>query len=257
MKNFFGSGKKPSSSTSSSRKPTNGANEHSSLDDRERDDTAQSHSESSSPTRSPTKSSSSRRSSRPASYAESNKSSHSSRLSRHSTDAGHRSSRRPKYEPATHPLNLPPEERKRLSALAAAMNGSSMDIDGEPVNGARATTPPNPSAQTNFSVPIPNGSTHDGAPPPPPHKSNPSSPTPTPKDDAESYKAAGNRFFKDRNYFKAIEQYSKGMILSEKRGSFDCLGPEVSLQIADIFCSCRPIPFRCHLSRQPSCCLYV
>ncbi|WAO88614.1 J domain-containing protein [Fusarium falciforme] len=213
MKNFFGSGKKPSSSTSSSRKPTNGANEHSSLDDRERDDTAQSHSESSSPTRSPTKSSSSRRSSRPASYAESNKSSHSSRLSRHSTDAGHRSSRRPKYEPATHPLNLPPEERKRLSALAAAMNGSSMDIDGEPVNGARATTPPNPSAQTNFSVPIPNGSTHDGAPPPPPHKSNPSSPTPTPKDDAESYKAAGNRFFKDRNYFKAIEQYSKAVDL--------------------------------------------
>ncbi|UPK90013.1 hypothetical protein LCI18_000948 [Fusarium solani-melongenae] len=213
MKNFFGSGKKPSSSTSSSRKPTNGANEPSSLDDRERDDTAQSHSESSSPTRSPTKSSSSRRSSRPASYAESNKSSHSSRLSRHSTDAGHRSSRRPKYEPATHPLNLPPEERKRLSALAAAMNGSSMDVDGEPVNGARATTPPNPSAQTNFSVPIPNGSTHDGAPPPPPHKSNPSSPTPTPKDDAESYKAAGNRFFKDRNYFKAIEQYSKAVDL--------------------------------------------
>ncbi|KAM0436745.1 hypothetical protein ACHAPT_002456 [Fusarium lateritium] len=214
MKNFFGSGKKPSSSTSSSRKPTNGADGHSSLEDRDHDDTAQPHSESSSPTRSPTKSSSSRRSSRPASYAESNKSSRSSRLSRHSTDPGRQhSTRRPKYEPDTHPLNLPPEERKRLSDLAAAMNGSSMDIDGEPVNGARATTPPNPSAQANFSVPIPNGSTHDGAPPPPPHKSNPSSPTPTPKDDAESYKAAGNRFFKDRNYFKAIEQYSKAVDL--------------------------------------------
>ncbi|KAF4468307.1 tetratricopeptide repeat 2 [Fusarium albosuccineum] len=218
MKNFFGSGKKPSPlSTSSSKKPANG---HSEFDEPDRDDVAQTHSsEPASPARSPSKSSaskSSKRSSRPASYAEPNKP-RSSRLSRHSTDPGHSSSRRPKYEPDTHPLNLPPEERKRLSALAAAMNGNSMDIDREPVNGARATTPPNSnSAQTNFSVPIQNGSSHDGAstpPPPPPHKSNPSSPTPTPKDDAESYKAAGNRFFKDKNYFKAIEQYSKAVDL--------------------------------------------
>ncbi|KAM5369266.1 hypothetical protein ACJZ2D_009087 [Fusarium nematophilum] len=199
-----------------SHKPAAG---HSSLDDRDPDDAAQPHSEPSSPapSPSPTKSSSksSKRSSRPASFAEPNKTSRSSRLSRHSTDPGHSSSRRPKYEPDTHPLNLPPEERKRLSALAAAMNGNSMDIDREPVNGARATTPPtpNPSAQTNFSVPIQNGTSHDGAPPPPPHKSNPSSPTPTPKEDAESYKAAGNRFFKDKNYFKAIEQYSKAVDL--------------------------------------------
>ena len=91
-----------------------------------------------------------------------------------------------------------------------------MDIDREPVNGSpAASTPPpqNPSAQTNFSVPITNGHTRDQAPTPPPHKSNPSSPVPTQEDDAESYKAAGNRFLKDRNYTKAIEQYSKGMIL--------------------------------------------
>ncbi|KAH6897204.1 hypothetical protein B0T10DRAFT_179603 [Thelonectria olida] len=173
--------------------------------------------------RSPTKSSSShsshRRSSRPASLAESNdnaskpaSSTRHSRLSRHSTDPGR--SRRHKIDPDTHPLNLPPEERnKRLSDLA--MNGGPMDVDGEPVNGtARASTPPNNrSAQANFSVPIPNGNTHDEAPPPPPHKSNPSSPTPTPRDDAESYKAAGNRFFKEKNYAKAIEQYSKAVDL--------------------------------------------
>ncbi|KAJ4268756.1 hypothetical protein NW762_002824 [Fusarium torreyae] len=220
MKNFFGSGKKPtpsSTSTSSSRKAATG---HSSFEERDRDreyDSAEPYSESTSPARSSNKSptkSSRRTSSRPASYADSSKTSRSSRLSRQSTDPGH-SSRRSKYEPDTHPLNLPPEERKRLSALAAAMNGNSMDVDGEPVNGARSTTPPNPNpnAQANFSVPIPNGSTHDGAPPPPPHKSNPGSPTITPEEDAESYKAAGNRFFKEKNYYKAIEQYSKAVDL--------------------------------------------
>lgn len=88
------------------------------------------------------------------------------------------------------------------------MTGSnSMDIDREPVNGAPSTPPANPSAQANFAVPIPNGASHDEAPVPPPHKSNPSSPVPTPQDDAEAYKAAGNRFFKERNYAKAIAQY--------------------------------------------------
>lgn len=204
---FFGGSKKPNL-----KKPY----EDESPDDR--DDFPHPHTEPSSPAKSPTKSptkSPSKRSSRPASYVEPKPSrSSSSRLSRHSTDPGHSSSRRSKVDPNTHPLNLPPEERKRLSALAtSAMNGrnsSSMDIDREPVNGT--STPPPQNAQANFSVPIPNGTgKRDGAPTPPPHKSNPSSPTPTPLEDAESYKAAGNRFFKERNYTKAIEQYSKGM----------------------------------------------
>ncbi|GAO13135.1 hypothetical protein UVI_02024930 [Ustilaginoidea virens] len=95
-----------------------------------------------------------------------------------------------------------------------------MDIDCEPVNGVSSPASQkqnqhsqNPSAQTNFSVPITNGNHHDEAPAPPPHKSNPSSPIPTPQDDAEAYKAAGNRFFKERNYTKAIEQYSKAVDL--------------------------------------------
>lgn len=202
---FFGGSKKPNL-----KKPY----EDESLDDR--DDLPHPHTEPSSPAKSPTKSPT-KKSSRPASYVEPKPSrSSSSRLSRHSTDPGHSSSRRSKIDPNTHPLNLPPEERKRLSALAtSAMNGrnsSSMDIDREPVNGASTPPPQNPSAQANFSVPIPNGTgKRDGAPTPPPHKSNPSSPTPTPLEDAESYKAAGNRFFKERNYTKAIEQYSKGM----------------------------------------------
>jgi DnaJ family protein C protein 7 len=94
---------------------------------------------------------------------------------------------------------------------------NSMDIDQEPpANNGTSTPPPAASAQTNFAVPIPNGTTHEGqeaAPAPPPHKSNPSSPQPTPADEAESYKAAGNRFFKEKNYAKAIEQYSKGLYI--------------------------------------------
>ncbi|KAK0763049.1 hypothetical protein N5P37_004032 [Trichoderma harzianum] len=158
-----------------------------------------------------------KRSSRPVSHHKDAKppSSRSSRLSRHSTDAGYSSRRSSKYDPDTHPLNLPPEERerKRLSAMSAKM-----DVDPQPVNGAASPQPPkpssNPSAQKNFAVPIPNGNmSNDEAPAPPPHKSNPSSPVPTPLEDAETYKTNGNRFFKEKNYPKAIEQYSKAVDL--------------------------------------------
>ncbi|KAL6909041.1 TPR-like protein [Trichoderma evansii] len=178
----------------------------------------------------PSSSSPTKKSARPVSHhhkdtTKSSSTSRSSRLSRHSTDAG--SSRRSnKYDPDTHPLNLPPEERerKRLSAMSnSAMNSNSMDIDPQPVNGAASPPPPptkgssNPSAQKNFAVPIPNGNMvpngNDEAPAPPPHKSNPSSPIPTPLEDAESYKTAGNRLFKEKSYAKAIEQYSKAVDL--------------------------------------------
>ncbi|KAI9166640.1 DnaJ subfamily C member [Paramyrothecium foliicola] len=199
---FFGGSKKPSSKKNASS-PV--------LDDR--DDPHYSHSEPSSPTKSPTKPPA-KKTSRPAPHIPDPKAPRPSRGLRHSTDPGS-SSRRSKIDFDTHPLNLPPEERKRLSELSkAAMSGSnSMDIDREPVNGATSPQSQNPSAQSNFSVPIPNGTSHDEPPAPPQHGSNPSSPILTPQDDAESYKAAGNRFFKEKNYAKAIEQYSKAVDL--------------------------------------------
>ncbi|ATY63781.1 DNAJ domain containing [Cordyceps militaris] len=128
------------------------------------------------------------------------------------------SSRRSKHDPDTHPLNLPPEERKRFSARSySAM--SAMDIDREPLNGP-STPPPNPSAQTNFSVPIQNGNGPDGPPAPPPHKSNPSSPTPSPLDEAEVCKALGNKFFKERSFAQAIEQYSRAVTLVPDSATF-------------------------------------
>lgn len=85
-----------------------------------------------------------------------------------------------------HPLNLPPDElHRRLSAMADQR--SSMDIDPQDV-------------QMKNGV---NG--EERSPTPPPHKSTSSS------DEAESFKLAGNKFFKDGNYKRAIEEYNKGM----------------------------------------------
>lgn len=91
--------------------------------------------------------------------------------------------RRSSRDQDLHPLNLPPDElHRRLSAMADQR--SSMDID----------TP---------DVQMKNG--EERSPTPPPHKSTGTS------DEAESFKLAGNKFFKDGNYKRAIEEYNKGM----------------------------------------------
>lgn len=75
----------------------------------------------------------------------------------------------------------------------AAINddqGSSMDIDSQ--------------------EPQKNGvnGTEERSPTPPPHQ-----PKPTSADEADSFKLAGNKFFKEGNYYRAIQEYNKGMYL--------------------------------------------
>lgn len=96
----------------------------------------------------------------------------------------------------------------------------SMDVDSEGQNG----TTPSPPAQANMpgssnTPKVTNGtspSTPNGdAPVPPPHKSDPTSPAPAPAatstaEDAEAFKANGNKFYKNKEYKKAIEEYTKG-----------------------------------------------
>ncbi|KAH6654562.1 hypothetical protein BKA67DRAFT_282937 [Truncatella angustata] len=142
---------------------------------------------------------------------------------RQNTDSS--SSRRSKkIDPNTHPLNLPPEERaKRLSALSNMSNRSStdkMDIDREPSAAPPSSPPPAQQHPNNFTVPVTsptNGRktppTNGDGPVPPPHRSNPSSPVPSAADEAEAYKTAGNKYFKDRDYKNAILQYSKAVEL--------------------------------------------
>lgn len=138
--------------------------------------------------------------------------------SRPTSYSSRRSSR---YDSDSHPLNLPPEERQRLSLNAmSAMNDQPtpqpMDVDREHSSSPAPSSPAEPKPNG------PNGNT----PAPPPHRYTKSPPpqsanyaatseaaTPPaelPTIDAEEYKAAGNKFFKIKDYPAAIKEYSKG-----------------------------------------------
>lgn len=192
------------------------------------------HSESSSPTKSPSKSASSsltKRSARPASPATptspSGEAKHRSSSSRHfsraSSDLGKSSSRKKKADTDTHPLNLPPDEIRRLSRLSAMSARESvdrMDIDppssaAAPSSPPRQESPPAADKTGEETPPATNGSSSpkkEDAPAPPPHTTDPNSPPPTPADEAEIFKNLGNKFFKERDYRRAIDEYSKGLL---------------------------------------------
>ena len=97
----------------------------------------------------------------------------------------------------THPLNLPPIEReRRLSAMSTGSAGPSTPEESDPVhqNGSSDST-----------------ADADTIPTPPPHRS----PTPPaePAVDPEDHKNLGNKYFKARDYVKAVTEYTKGMCL--------------------------------------------
>ncbi|KAI2639761.1 hypothetical protein GGS26DRAFT_283325 [Hypomontagnella submonticulosa] len=176
---------------------------------------------SSSPNKSPTK-----KPTRAASPAqrEQPKSRSSRSFARHSTDQGSSSSRRTKIDHNTHPLNLPPDELKRLSAQFSMSSRSSldkMDVDKD-TPAVPPSSPPPVQQQSSFTVPVAspptNGvktSTDEEAegPAPPPHRSNPSSPVPTDAEAAEAHKADGNKFFKQKDYARAIAEYTSAIQL--------------------------------------------
>lgn len=116
-----------------------------------------------------------------------------------------------------HPLNLHPDELRRLSSRMSVPNSpgpatpvqQENGVSGEPME----TTPAPESVPGGF--PSTNGvngeeSGEDQAPAPPPHKS-PRSPPPQKEEvDAEACKAAGNKFYKAGQYERAIAEYTKG-----------------------------------------------
>jgi DnaJ family protein C protein 7 len=129
-----------------------------------------------------------------------------------------------RYDPESHPLNLPPELR-RLSALSAMATNEypskEVDMDRQqtssPPAAVSSSAPTTPSANGHVNSPF--------APEVPPHRV-PTGPSPVvqtpvqksqapppeskPQIDSEAHKAAGNKFFKAKEYAKAIEEYSKG-----------------------------------------------
>ncbi|KAL9107951.1 MAG: hypothetical protein Q9187_008359 [Circinaria calcarea] len=132
-----------------------------------------------------------------------------------------RSSRSPRkltsdYPRDTHPLNLPPEERERRRSAFSAPNDSydPMDLDQEaPAVVSPASPPPTPGGFSNSNDAEPlDGLNGNGSPIPPPHRIPPEAPPPSkPTVDAEACKAAGNKFFKMKDYDKAIREYSKAI----------------------------------------------
>ncbi|KAI9717757.1 MAG: hypothetical protein M1812_004486 [Candelaria pacifica] len=118
------------------------------------------------------------------------------------------------YDHNSHPLNLPPHELRRLSAISAMSDPPTpMDIDQD----QGSTSAPPSSPPPAFSAT--NGVNGDGSPMPPPHRT-PTSPPPQsqpsqqpkkPEVDAEACKAAGNKFFKAKEYDKAIKEYTKAI----------------------------------------------
>ena len=183
---------------------------------------------------------------------------------RHPTEPGHSSSssRRSRIDLNTHPLNLPPEERKRLSALSNMSDPSAMDVD--PPTGPSPSSPPpqpaQPQPQSAFSVPITNGTKQtngdSAAPPVPPHRSNPSSPVPSPEEEAEAFKAAGNKYFKEKKYADAIKQYDKGKPGSDLP-SCRTVAPLLRTVTDKLATSYHPHPRLAHVPEQPCGSLHV
>jgi DnaJ homolog subfamily C member 7 len=64
-----------------------------------------------------------------------------------------------------------------------------------------------------------NGATNSKAPTPPPHRSAPTSPAPPlgpTLEEAEAWKAMGNKYYKNKEYKKATAEYTKGILLISK-----------------------------------------
>jgi DnaJ homolog subfamily C member 7 len=168
------------------------------------------------------------------------------------------SKRSSKYDRDSHPLNLPPDELRRLSTSAMSHMSDQptpqpMDVDRE------ATSSPVPSspaaAQTPGAFPKSNGvnGEQESRPAPPPHRyttSPPpqsanyaatpeaaSSPAQHPTIDAEEYKAAGNKFFKIKDYTQAAKEYSKGEHCTLSLRLSGCVLPSARLA--------RPLHYNC------------
>ncbi|KAJ5959784.1 Heat shock protein DnaJ N-terminal [Penicillium vulpinum] len=150
-------------------------------------------------TKSPSKSSSPTKPSKPAKPSKQSYFSHS-RSSSNSGPTANFKFARSSRDQDIHPLNLPPDElHRRLSAMAALNEEqrSSMDIDSQ--------------------EPQKNGvnGTEERSPTPPPHQPNSAS-----ADEADSFKLAGNKFFKDGNYRRAIEEYTKAIEINPKSSAY-------------------------------------
>ncbi|KAL8689199.1 MAG: hypothetical protein Q9224_004696 [Gallowayella concinna] len=139
-----------------------------------------------------------------------------------------RSNSRNTFNPDTHPLNLPPEEReRRRSAMSVPTDPlPAMDVAQEDGTSSTSSTPP-PRASASYSDA--NGSTNGNdtdmegptSPVPPPHRFKPStSPPAKPALDPEECKAMGNKYFKNQDYVRAIAEYTKALSVEPQSATY-------------------------------------
>lgn len=86
-----------------------------------------------------------------------------------------------------------------------------MDVDSPQEPSSPQQDPSTPATNAPGAYPDTNGTngaTEEKSPTPPPHKAQP---PPKPAVDAEACKATGNKFFKAKDFDRAIKEYTKGM----------------------------------------------
>lgn len=143
------------------------------------------------------------------------------------TSPAKKDKKKEKEDRNSHPLNLPPDELRRLSAAIAREESArgSMDAEASDHNGTTSSpmqSPlPTPLKEAPGAFPETANGTTNGesngvngddkkSPTPPPHRE-----PLKPKVDAEACKAAGNKFFKAKDYSRAIAEYTKGSSLMD------------------------------------------
>ncbi|KAF2274940.1 TPR-like protein [Westerdykella ornata] len=165
------------------------------------------------------------------------KKSHNRLKDRDRRSSSYSSRRSSKYDRDSHPLNLPPDELRRLSSSAMSQMNNHDQATPEPMDIDReTTTSPSNTKTTPNGTAATNGDYQDARPAPPPHRYTTSPPpqsanyaaTPeaasppaqAPTIDAESYKAAGNKFFKIKDYAQAIKEYTKAIEADPKNATY-------------------------------------
>ena len=146
---------------------------------------------------------------RPASSRSNSAKHHSSREQPTThTSRRNRDSNSDRHDRNSHPLNLPLDElRRRTSAMEDSRSSMEVDKDEAVVSSEPSSpAPQTPVHQTNGTK---NSFESEKSPTPPPHRSMPAQPA-KPAVDAEACKAAGNKYFKTKDYNRAIQEYTKG-----------------------------------------------
>ena len=118
-------------------------------------------------------------------------------------DSWSRSTKRTNYSTDIHPLNLPPDERERRRSEMSSDSEQDeemyqMDVDSDTSESHQHTNGMSDQEPVNGA----------SGPVPPPHKT--PSPPPKPAYDPEACKATGNKYFKAKDFTRAIQEYTKG-----------------------------------------------